>query len=435
MPEEPSAAVETPRRSRTVYVLWGIALALLVLSGVLCWTVVVPVWQVRAVVLDGSLNGASDEVIFERLGGKQRALGAFRKYLACPVWIASHKPSVLRLASLCGAEGAVPLLMRFLEDSDPCARMAAAAGLGRLGQAAQPATPPLVMLLDDPDCRVRANAIWALGTVGPHGRLKTSFYYVCSRRGRAAGSGTAEWQIESPVPHLDARQLVPRLTRILDGPQILKGSEDADNVNAAGLLGLLGPRARNAVPRLIKALDDHNPEVARNACWALGRMRCDNQEAVRKLSALLAHEYISMREQAAWSLGRIGPAAKSTVPALRSMLKAKMADERRLAAEALCYIQSSADKEIMRVLEAIVDGGVIVNSPVWNSRVSTCEALGSLGRNGEIAVPLLRKLRDAPLGPAEPDEHNHHHAQMAAKIKKAAADALKKIRAAQEKKK
>jgi hypothetical protein len=54
MPEEPSAA-ETPRRSKRIYVLWGIALTLLVVTGVLCWTVVVPSYKVFKEV--GELSG------------------------------------------------------------------------------------------------------------------------------------------------------------------------------------------------------------------------------------------------------------------------------------------------------------------------------------------------------------------------------------------
>ena len=63
--------------------------------------------------------------------------------------------------------GAVPELVRALEDSDGQRRLSAARALTRMGPAAKDATQPLIRALGDKDDRVREQVVRALGAIGP----------------------------------------------------------------------------------------------------------------------------------------------------------------------------------------------------------------------------------------------------------------------------
>ena len=52
-------------RSRRIYVMWGVALTLLVTLGLACWFVAYPIWLVRSVVLDPSTKVSSSLSLHE----------------------------------------------------------------------------------------------------------------------------------------------------------------------------------------------------------------------------------------------------------------------------------------------------------------------------------------------------------------------------------
>lgn len=61
---------------------------------------------------------------------------------------------------------AVPALIQGLADADPEVRYAAAAALGEIWSAAEPAVPALIPVLADVHPDVRRAAAWALGEIG-----------------------------------------------------------------------------------------------------------------------------------------------------------------------------------------------------------------------------------------------------------------------------
>jgi HEAT repeat protein len=62
-------------------------------------------------------------------------------------------------------QGAMPYLLRALQDKFPQVRSHAVIGLGKIGHT-EGASAILATTLDDPDPRVRHNSIWALGKIG-----------------------------------------------------------------------------------------------------------------------------------------------------------------------------------------------------------------------------------------------------------------------------
>jgi HEAT repeats len=148
-------------RSRKIYILWAIALILLLSTGLLCWLVVVPFIQVRKIVerVARTKTGEYEEV--KRMGPvvAARRLGL---YFRMPESIAPEKLAALRMLSHCGQAGA-PAIIEALDDEDREIRQAAAEQLPW----SEVSAPALIRTLRDPDRLVRSCAATTLAGFGP----------------------------------------------------------------------------------------------------------------------------------------------------------------------------------------------------------------------------------------------------------------------------
>ncbi len=121
------------RRSRKVYVLWGISLAFLLALGVFCWLVVVPVWRTHRVVAEyGKPRATKDdkaEVFIKMLGGSEQAARKLSAYLRVPGIPEASRGNAAWLLARCG-DTAHPELKRLLKDKNLTVWMAAHVGLG-----------------------------------------------------------------------------------------------------------------------------------------------------------------------------------------------------------------------------------------------------------------------------------------------------------------
>jgi tetratricopeptide (TPR) repeat protein len=168
------------KSTRRMYVLWAIALALLLTLGAFCWLVVVPVWQVRRVLEDHEVGKPSPgyllptlpeepylvsifdpDRVFDELGGRQEAFAKLRLYLRAPNGITPKRPVVVLLLGYHG-RNAVPLLIEQLDHEDPWIRELAAHALGRIGSEAGAAAPRLRDMANDSTEDVRVVAAEAL---------------------------------------------------------------------------------------------------------------------------------------------------------------------------------------------------------------------------------------------------------------------------------
>jgi HEAT repeat protein len=140
-------------------------------------------------------------------------------------WVAAR---TLGNANQRNAPGAVAGLARLLQDEDLDVRLAAAESLGDFAEAAAPAVPALIVLVNQDDARMRERAIQSLVEIGP----------------KAAGA-------------------VPSLT------QALRNKDHRVRRAAAEALGTFQEQARSAVPALLRAIDDPDPEVRKAASDAL----------------------------------------------------------------------------------------------------------------------------------------------------------------------
>jgi HEAT repeat protein len=194
--------------------------------------------------------------------------------------------------------GALPALVRGLQDPITENRLAALDAIETIGRPAAPAAPALVRAFRDPDRFVRWAAARTMGKVGP----------------------------------VDPRVEVPALARLL---------EDADvDVfrSAAVALERYGPLAADAVPALIRALKADHWVMRIQAIESLETVGTGAASAIPGLAGSLSDSDARVRRYAADVLGRFGPMAKEAIPALTAALGDSNGDVRKAASDALLNI-------------------------------------------------------------------------------------------------
>jgi len=105
---------------------------------------------------------------------------------------------------------------------------------------------------------------------------------------------------------------------------------------AAKALGRQGPSMAEAVPALLRAIDDPDPMVRSMVASALGKIR--RVEAIPALLACLYDPVVPVRFWSAEALGRIGAAAPGVREALERLAREDEAHVRAAAARALTQI-------------------------------------------------------------------------------------------------
>ncbi len=296
---------------------------------------------------------------------------------------ADVRAEAARMLALMGpnAAVAVPQLISALKDGSGKVRMMAAMALGEIGHPAKEAVPALLEAANDKSDFVRALAAGALGKTGRGakgvvpaliGMLGDKHREV--RRAAATGLGDIG-QADEPV--LNA--LIATLG---------KDPDSAVRVDAAQALGQLGPKAKSAVPALLRALKDG--DVQRYAAEALGRI---GRSAVQPLIDLAVRgKSEAVRLGAIRGLGKLGPVAKSAVPVLLKCLRDKSADVRKATARALPEIKPVEKKVIAALASRLGDKDMYV-------RTVAAGALGDVGPAASSAVPsLLTALKDEDWG-------------------------------------
>jgi HEAT repeat protein len=264
------------------------------------------------------------------------------------------------------------------QDPKPFTRVQAGLALAELGPAARDAEAALVKGLTDQDPEVRYAAVLALGAVPAEGQEA----------------------IDALGRTLEDKNWFVRFT-------------------AAQALQKFGPRAKAALPGLVKALvpsdgvKDFRPIRCGAAMVALARIDPEARElqgaialVVEKLLGYDGDGSDGARMIGAEMLGDCGPAALSAVPALVRRLKDEDGDVR--VAAALALLKIAPEKQAPPSLAAL---GAELKNPDLLIRIRAADALGGLGALARDSVPgLTAALRDP-----EPE------------VRQACKDALKKI--------
>jgi HEAT repeat protein len=254
-----------------------------------------------------------------------------------------------------------------LRDADAATRKKALAGLAGLSPSKiKEAVPDLVVVLRDKNAGVRRDCLKVLNQFALH-----------------------------------VTDTIPVLT------ELVRGDEDPGiRAAAAEILGIMGPRARAAVPALVRALSHPSLPLRRSAAATLLKIKPEGKAAVRGLAAALRDRDKAVRDRAAAALGDMGPAAADAVPALLMLLKEEAVQEHvaRLAPGSL----SSAEDEpthspgapvvvaaaalrrigpaaVASLLRTLKDGNPCI-------RLVACDALDPAGPGGKAIVPVLIEI-------------------------------------------
>lgn len=181
-----------------------------------------------------------------------------------------------------------------------------------------------------------------------------SYWLEQAESREAATSNHARALLEALViPQLTARMfcdtndsslrlgLIDQLNN-LPGVQILYLPAESRRVRAANSLGDIGPRARAAIPDLIKALKGNDAAVQGPAANALGRIHSEPDKIIPMLIQCLDSPVQGVPEGAAEGLGEFGPLSKAAVPKLTELLKVRDKDLLRAVRSALKEIDPEA---------------------------------------------------------------------------------------------
>jgi HEAT repeat protein len=161
-------------------------------------------------------------------------------------------------------------------------------------------------------------------------------------------------------------------------PGLIKLLEDKDYFvrdSAASALGEI--KSEQAIPGLIKWLEDEDYFVRDSAVSALGKIK--SEQAIPGLIKLLEHQNSNVRRSAASALGEIK--SEQAIPGLIKLLEDKDSYVRDSAASALGQIKS--EQAIPGLIKLLEDENFWV-------RISAASALGEI--KSEQAIPGLIKL-------------------------------------------
>jgi HEAT repeat protein len=255
-------------------------------------------------------------------------------------------------------EPAVPGLINLVQTTTGDVRKAAFYSLGRLRGVAKAAVPDMIKLLTEKDNEARGGAVYVLGRIGPDARdavpaliklmgasreARVPVIYALASIGEASDDvlKVVLKALKEPDPKLrtaavracaafgpKAKSAVPDLIRLLED----------DKVNVADVyprpvveaLGRVGPEAKAAGPKLVALLKDPDIEHATHAAAALLRIGIEEKAAVavfnRALDSSLRGEKQYIRNRTFELIETMGPAAKPIVPLLISIVKNEKED-------------------------------------------------------------------------------------------------------------
>lgn len=216
---------------------------------------------------------------------------------------------------------AIPDIILALGDNNDAVRFKASMALGEIGHAA---IPLLKEALEHEDAKVRVTAAGVLTRVEPNAEGVLPVLI------QALGCGDKDAREKAAMSLKNiGSAAVPDLLVELGN----EGTCVCMRINAAWVLGLIGPDAKYAVPYLTSALVDDDDKLRQYAAWALGRIGPGAEHAVSSLGRALKDKVPKVREHVAEALGEIGVEDGQAIKALEHMANSDRYWSCRLAAD------------------------------------------------------------------------------------------------------
>ena len=188
------------------------------------------------------------------------------------------------------------------------------------------------------------------------------------------------------------KKIVPACIRSLEEKRKLR-------FYALQILIQLGPDAADAVPALIKTLDDPDPTLRHEAEFALGAIGPKASAAVPSLVARLSDDVDDVRYGACYALGKIGPASRTAAwrPLVKMAQHSK--DEFSRVAAIWALLQIAPDNPRLQehavpiLIKALADARAHVRAEVAGE-------LGDIGAPAISALNALKKMAQEDDNPA-----------------------------------
>ena len=307
------------------------------------------------------------------------------------------------------AADAVDDLAKALEDRDAGVRRESAQALGKIGPAAKSAVPALIKALADEKNSVTMHVAWALGRIGA--AAVPQLIEVLQDAKRQYAVVVILGDIGEPV-----QPVVGALVALLSEPNL--ALESGREILLA--LAHIGPAAREAIPALLKILEDETSRLRAGAAWALAKIGArqavplliselpkrddselnivapmallllirDNAALTRivlpRVVELLEHQSPLVRSEAASSLAGLGEKAAAAVSDLAAGLQDGDPAVRGAFLAALGAIGPASNDALPEIENSLAD-------PVFTVRYAASHAIGKIGPPAKAAIPLLEK--------------------------------------------
>jgi HEAT repeat protein len=152
--------------------------------------------------------------------------------------------------------------------------------------------------------------------------------------------------------------------------------------NSISVLGELGEKSVDGIPKLISCLDDQDWSIIREAARALGKIGNKAENAISRLSELLTNEEESIRKESAIALGKIGSPSPGSLAALVNTLTDKSEIVRTEAVIAIGELGSDAYEAIPDLMKSIKDIS-------WTVRTASAQSISKIGKDTTKAIPSL----------------------------------------------
>ncbi len=305
---------------------------------------------------------------------------------------------VMALAGI-GAPPTRWLLDNFLREGDP----SVASQLTWLGPKARESAPLLRAALADKRLQVRYSSAVALAHIDPDspGVIPVLIEALDHLDDESLDVGGVPVALARFGP--GARAALPKLTA-----RIMKGPGDPDLLKT---LVQIDPDGRECVASLVSALGHDDYEVADVTARCLGLLGPRAKDAVPALTVAMTRDFQTVfynghdpQVSAARALRRIGPGAKPAIPALITALGYRHVVRRGLdgedesrnstAAAAAAELLGSFGAEAKAAVPALIEAIRIreKDDVNWEVRRSAIQALGQIGPEAKAAIPALRSL-------------------------------------------
>jgi HEAT repeat protein len=295
----------------------------------------------------------------KRSGPKGRGLRQWRRRRSSHALSTSAPVEPIKLA--------VTTLELALEDDSTTVRAEAVAALGQIGPAAGTVAPKLIALSKEGDESLRCQVARSLGEVGG------------DSEGTVAALVDLLHDASPEVKAIAARAL--GVLKTLAAPAVhaiaplLQDREESVRTAAAEAIAQVGPLDQAATETLVEGLASQDTVVRAQTAQALGTIGATAEEAAPALVEAMGDENDRVRAEAVEALGKIGEsAAAAAVPGLIQALEDEDDTVSALAAEALGEMGDSADQAIPALINSLSH----LNPQV---RLNAAQSLGNLRSN------------------------------------------------------